>query len=596
MSRDRDRVLVTDGDTRAALAITRSLGRRGVSVLVGEGRPRSLASASRYCTRHLTYPSPYRQPGAFEQFLDEVVEREAIRALIPVTDVTTHTVARMQNLLAPRVALAVPEFDAFETLTDKSRLLERAAACGIPTPRTRVVEGLAGVRAVLDELEYPVVVKSARSRIRTDSGWVATAAAYARSAAGLVRLYGQRDYLGTFTSLVQERIVGPGLGVFVLLDRGTMVAAFAHRRLRELPPSGGVSVLSESVALDPSLLAQALALLGPLRWHGVAMLEYKHDVRTGRTVLIEVNGRFWGSVQLAVDAGVDFPLLAHQLALGEAPHAADAFSVGVRSRWLLGDLDHLLLRLLGRDRDVLDPALAATSPVREFLKFRDPVVQYDVYRRDDPRPMSYELREHVRALAGSAMNAIRAPVRRVLARGGRTIARVPVRREMRRVRREPSELVGALRRARRLLVVCHGNRIRSPFAAALLQQSVGVTNGVRVVSAGLDAIPGTPRHPLAVELAGSRRIDLSDQAACPVTPDLVAESDVVFVVDVPLLVEFRRRFPAAGAKAFLLTALAPATPLDVIDPDGGDRARFEACFDHIRQATRGLAQALGTSG
>ncbi len=57
---------VTDGDQRPALAITRSLGRRGVAVVVGSERPHSLASASKYCARHVTYPSPIRHPGAFE--------------------------------------------------------------------------------------------------------------------------------------------------------------------------------------------------------------------------------------------------------------------------------------------------------------------------------------------------------------------------------------------------------------------------------------------------------------------------------------------------------------------------------------------------
>ena len=60
--RGRMTAFVTDGDQRPALAITRSLGQRGVSVLVGAEQPVSLASASKYCVRHVTYPSPYRHP------------------------------------------------------------------------------------------------------------------------------------------------------------------------------------------------------------------------------------------------------------------------------------------------------------------------------------------------------------------------------------------------------------------------------------------------------------------------------------------------------------------------------------------------------
>ena len=107
--------------------------------------------------------------------------------------------------------------------------------------------------------------------------------------------------------------------MFALFDRGRLVAEFSHRRLREKPPAGGASVLSESLPVDPRLREFALRMLGPIGWHGVAMMEYKQDRRTGDFVLMEVNGRFWGSLELAVAAGVDFPFLACQLARAFGP-------------------------------------------------------------------------------------------------------------------------------------------------------------------------------------------------------------------------------------------------------------------------------------
>src|SRR5262249_42882381 len=116
--------------------------------------------------------------------------------------------------------------------------------------------------------------------------------------------------------LLQQRIVGPGVGIFLLLWSGGLVATFAHRRIREKPPSGGVSVYRESIAADPRLVACSLALLRQFAWEGVAMVEYKIDATTGVPYLMEINGRFWGSLQLAVDAGVNFPELLVSLALG----------------------------------------------------------------------------------------------------------------------------------------------------------------------------------------------------------------------------------------------------------------------------------------
>jgi predicted ATP-grasp superfamily ATP-dependent carboligase len=191
-------------------------------------------------------------------------------------------------------------------------------------------------------------VKPARSRVLTPDGWLGTSVHYAHDESDLWRLYAEHDYLAGYPSLIQERIVGPGTGLFVLFEHGTLLTAFCHERLREKPPSGGVSVLCESVPVPTELTDDAVRLLGPLRWHGVAMLEYKRDLRTRDRFLIEVNGRFWGSLQLAVDAGVDFPYLGFQLALGRRPDVPATFRTGVQNRWLLGDLDNLLSRIFNR--------------------------------------------------------------------------------------------------------------------------------------------------------------------------------------------------------------------------------------------------------
>jgi predicted ATP-grasp superfamily ATP-dependent carboligase len=419
------KVLVTDGDARPALAIVRSLGRRGAAVLVGEERPVSLASSSRHCVRHVSYPSPYRDREAFERFLLEFVEREKVDVVMPVTDVTTYSVSRTQAALGRHAAVACPSFEAFDFVSDKWRLLQDATRCGVPVPRTEFVDGIAGLREVLHRVQYPAVVKPVRSRIPTDRGWRPTAVHYAYSEADLWRLFEETDYLTSSPSLIQERIVGPGLGVFVLFDRGEPVTAFAHRRLREKPPSGGVSVLRESVHLDPRLREQATRLLGPLGWHGVAMMEYKQDRRTGNLFLMEVNGRFWGSLQLAVDAGIDFPHQMCQLALGRRPGTAHAYRLGVKSRWLLGDLDHLLLRLFKRDRDLRlpDAAPSRTRTLLDFLKFADHGLHYEVLDRDDLLPFLYEIGQYVAALAGGAARCVGGRVARVVTAAGRSIGR-----------------------------------------------------------------------------------------------------------------------------------------------------------------------------
>ncbi|OLC67494.1 MAG: hypothetical protein AUG06_12085 [Actinobacteria bacterium 13_1_20CM_2_65_11] len=402
------KAFVTDGDQRPALAIVRSLGRRGVSVLVGEEHPVSLASSSKYCVRHVTYPSPERHPEAFQRFLLEFVARERMDVIVPVTDVTTHWISMNQDKLKRHSAVAAPPFEAFDFVTDKWSLLQCAARCGIPIPRTHFVDSIAGLKALVDRVDYPAVVKPVRSRIPTDRGWLRASAHYADSEIDLWRLYQETDYLASYPSLIQERIVGPGLGVFVLFDHGRPLATFAHRRLREKPPSGGVSVLRESVPLDPRLRDYAVRMLAPLGWHGFAMMEYKQDRRTGNVFLMEVNGRPWGSLQLAIDAGVDFPYLSYQIALGHRPDVIETYRLGVKSRWLLGDLDHLLLRLFNSDRALHLPGFAPSRwhTLVDFLKFAEPGLHYEVISGADPRPFLYELCRYGRDLSASVMQLV----------------------------------------------------------------------------------------------------------------------------------------------------------------------------------------------
>ena len=193
----------------------------------------------------------------------------------------------------------------------------------------------------------------------------------------------------------------------------------------------------------------------------------------------------------------------------------------------------------------------------------------------------------------------RAVFRRALDSGTQAVERARGKREMNRVRRNPEPLRVALRSAARVLIVCHGNIIRSPFAANLLVSlSARLLQGrrpVTVLSAGLEAKPGNPTHPTALRLAGTHQVDLSRHEASRVDPADVAASDVIFVMDVPQLVALRRRFPAARQKAFLLACLAPGVPLEITDPIGGDDLAFTRCFENISRAAEPIARTLFAS-
>lgn len=166
---------------------------------------------------------------------------------------------------------------------------------------------------------------------------------------------------------------------------------------------------------------------------------------------------------------------------------------------------------------------------------------------------------------------------------------------MTRIRRDPTALVARLASARRVLIVCYGNIIRSPFAAGLISRALHGRTAVSISSAGLGAVPGRSAHPTAVLAAASHGVDLGEHVAARVTPEAIASADVIFLMEVPQLMVMRRRFPEARAKTFLLTSLASDAPLEISDPVDGDEAVFRACFEHIARAVRPIVHMLSAA-
>jgi len=390
--------LVTPGDLRSALAVTRSLGRRGVEVTVADESGKSLAGASRYCKASVRVPSLVGSGEAFVDAIRHEVERRRHRVLIPADDISLSLIARARSTFEGLTALPFPDFETVHTAHDKGAVVALAADAGIPVPRTVIVRGRADLEGAITQVGLPAVVKARVSRYAQGGQWRSGGAVrYVRTAAELDSAF-QAVHAVVPCPLVQEHIPGDGRGMFALMNRGRLRAAFAHRRLREKPPSGGVSVLSESVALDPRLLEHAERILEALKWHGVAMVEFKRDARDGVSKLLEINGRFWGSLQLAVDSGVDFPYLLYRLAVDGDIDPVFTYRVGVRLRWWLGDLDWLLIRL--RERGSRAQRLQA---LQQFLRPAGRATRTEILRRDDPAPAIRELSQYLQALLRGAV-------------------------------------------------------------------------------------------------------------------------------------------------------------------------------------------------
>ena len=338
-------VLVADGDTLSALAIARSLGRRGVRVWVAANRWSALGAYSRYARGRIHHAHPGTQPMSFVSATQRACAAGRADLLFPTTDVALRLWLECGQTLPESSLAGLPAPQAIEAALDKERLLHLAQSLGIPVPKTYHLESADHVDRLADQLSYPVVLKARNSRVRVNGAWVARAPSYAGNAVALRRAYSLIRPLDA-RPILQEYVPGHGCGVFALMNHGSLRALFSHRRIRENPPQGGMSVVCESCLPHPVARVAAIRLLEKLQWHGVAMVEFRIDARDGIPKLMEVNGRFWGSLQLAVEAGIDFPYLLYRMAQDGDVATAQGYRLGIRSRWLLGEIDRLRTVLL----------------------------------------------------------------------------------------------------------------------------------------------------------------------------------------------------------------------------------------------------------
>jgi len=376
------RILLTDGDDRIALAAARSLGRAGHRVIVTASHARSLAGVSRHCRSEECVANAFTAPERFIADLEHVVARHRVDLLLPISEASMALVLLHRERFAG-VTIPFGGFDAWLALNDKVRVLDLARSLGIDGPRYELVDSRGDVHELARRpRSYPVYVKPTRSTALGEDHRLLTSV--------VTRVRDMDELIAALSAvspahypvMLQEPVHGQGVGIFLCRWRGVVVAQFGHRRIREFPRTGGVSVVRESVALDGDELAASAALLAALGWAGVAMLEFRRDSRTGRLVLMEINGRFWGSLQLAIDAGVDFPALLVQAATHGPEGPPPAYRTGVRSRWFWGDVDFLVQMV--RERRAEGGTLRAS--VADFLRDSGPSVRSEVFRYSDPFP------------------------------------------------------------------------------------------------------------------------------------------------------------------------------------------------------------------
>lgn len=389
------KALVLGTDTRVVLAILRSLGRKGIETHVAWLDETSIAHRSRYLHRFHAIPDYSPTNGLWKERLTRLLEDERFDLVIPCNDSTLVPLQLHRRDFERFPEIHLHSHDVFEVVFDKAKSFELAEQLRISVAPALRIDGPER-RFLPSHLTFPAIVKPLTTFDGEREDGASNVVLKVESWGDLERTLRTPPY--DRGCLLQEFFPGVGMGVEVLVDEGRILTAHQHQRLHETMSFG--SSYRKSVPLDPELYAAAEKLMSALRYTGVAMVEYLYDLRTKRWIFVEINGRFWGSLPLAVNAGADFPWFLYRYWVAGVRTFPRAYRTDVHCRNLLLDWQGRKTRKrTGRSRawELFDDVVALAT-------FRD---HLDSFAWDDARPAVAEFVAAAGRAGGKAIRRLR---------------------------------------------------------------------------------------------------------------------------------------------------------------------------------------------
>jgi len=383
-------------ESQIGLSLIRELGAAGIPVIGIAVDPKALGLESNYLTAGVVLEAPRTDAGLAQ--LRTLAAQYGPGYLLTVSEANNSWLIANRGALGGLVPL-IPEQDAFAVVLDKARTLSLAASLGIAVPQGACPRSWDEVEALARSFPFPAVLKWADPNAVAgrlgELGIELVKAEYVYTPDEFLAVARRYQPVGAWP-LVQEYCAGTGLGQFFFMHKGEAVRRFQHLRVAEWPPEGGFSSVCDAVPLErfAALQEDSIRLLQAIGWEGVAMVEYRYDPVRDRAVLMEVNGRFWGSFPLASYAGAGFGLLTYYLqGVGKMP-ALPALNNGLRCRMVATEIKRLRRILLqpGLIRDRSFRRRPVHEVIRFVVDFLRPSVRYYVWNWRDMKPFFRDVR------------------------------------------------------------------------------------------------------------------------------------------------------------------------------------------------------------
>lgn len=330
------KVLVTYGWCRTAYLAVRALAARGHEVYSCSHLLPSMAAWSRFCRASAGVSDPFNSPELFVREVAALAKRWSIDVVMPGHE-DALVLREAEYLFPEQTRLACPGLEALRTGVNKVSITRLAQAVGVPVPETRFPGSVDEALDVAPSLDFPLVVKLAHSNS-------AKGVAVVRSLDELrtvltVRFASAVEASGDQFPYLQAFHTGTVVGGCFMAREGRIDGYFGERYLRAKSGGMGTSVFREPYN-SSALESRVVELVRALEWDGIGHFDFIEDAEKGVMVLLEMNPRPWGAINLAYVNGYDFVGAAVAYALGERdlttffrPRPAPV----LRSTWIIGE-------------------------------------------------------------------------------------------------------------------------------------------------------------------------------------------------------------------------------------------------------------------
>ena len=295
-------VLILEAEQKQALAITQSLGARGISVTCVSCNPSAPSFYSKYCKERFISPLS-KNEDSYLDFLLDIVRKKKYELLIQCSDMSTECISREREKLSPFIKFLLPSHDTVMLSLHKDRLMKFCHEKNILTPETYFPQEKEDVINLNGNLNYPLVLKGTR-------GASASNVRYAKSKYDLLYNYIELKERAPEV-IIQKYIRGENRNFYAVCKEGELIAFFMFRVLRSYPTTGGTPAKAISF-FDEDLKNIAKKVVRELNWTGFLNIDFIKDDKDGQYKLLEINPRFGGTISLPRACGLDFPFIVYK--------------------------------------------------------------------------------------------------------------------------------------------------------------------------------------------------------------------------------------------------------------------------------------------